>query len=74
MYPLGKMCREDGALLVDLVVKVVDLNQDTKEYVNFRDDFLLLPLRRLALGLAIDLHLGRSWLCKGDIFSIDRNE
>ena len=44
MYPLNEMAREDGAILNDLVVQIVNLNEDAKEYVNFWDDLLVLLL------------------------------
>lgn len=44
MYPLGEMCRENSSLLVDLVVQVVDLDQDTQEKLNLWYDILWLLL------------------------------
>ena len=41
MYPLSEVCREYGAFLVDFVIEVVNLNEDSEEDVDFGDNVFL---------------------------------
>ena len=74
MYPLSEMCREDGAIVDDLVVQIVNLNENAEEDVDLRDDLFLLLLPTLDLWLGIDLHLARDGFGECDILPIESHQ